>query len=134
MMAEMEAIDRAPEPSPARILDQRAPFLKRPVIDRMQDLVQQERRGQRTEACKEPGECGQLPLQQGKQWRQDSGKRSSSSTTGRTRLVLLRGDDRIFILDEHNAPAAPPRLLADAGERVVPGVLPVEIPQPRIAG
>ena len=66
-MTQMKAVNRPPEAAPFGMLEERAPFLERPVLDRVADLVKDERTGQRPESGEKPGEGGQDPLEQRQQ-------------------------------------------------------------------
>ena len=81
--------------------------------------------------AKNQGNEGSSHCSNGEERRQDSRKDRHRIPWKEQGFALFRRDDWKFVLDEHNAPAAAPRLLADAGQRVMPGVLTVKPPQPQ---
>ena len=72
--------------------------------------------------AKNQGNEGSSHCSNGEERRQDSRKDRHRIPWKEQGFALFRRDDWKFVLDEHNAPAAAPRLLADAGQRVMPGV------------
>ena len=126
MVAQVEAVGPPPERTPPRVLDERLPSFERPVLDGMHELIEDERRGQGGKAGKEPGIRGKKPLQQLVQRRQNAAEGHQGVPWEEGRLMLVRINDGVLVLYEHDPLPVAGGLPRDARERVVLRVLPVK--------
>src|SRR5687768_14185478 len=125
-MSEVKAVDRPPESSPRLMFDERRPFLKRPVIDRVQHLIERHGGCERREPTKEPRKRRKEQVEQRKRGRHEQRKRSECIPGEERSLALLLFDDWKFVLNKKHAPPVPRGFARDARQRVVQRVLPVQ--------
>ena len=126
VVAQVEAVNHAPEPAEDAVLDERRPALEGPVLDGVENFVERNGERDRGEAAEEPGDRGRQRLQHNQERREQDGEDRQRIPREERRLALLRSRDRVDVFDIRHLAARRGVALADAGERVVERVLLVE--------
>jgi len=131
VVAQVEAVDLAPEPAEVAVFDERRPAFERPVLDRVKDFVKREREGESSVSGEEPRERGREPLKEREERRDDGGEDGEGIPREEGSLALLGFGDGVDVFDKRHGAAAGCRAPADARERMVERVLLVEAVEER---
>src|SRR2546421_10983993 len=110
-MTKMKSVNRAPKRSPPLVDNQRLPGLKRPVIDRVEHLIESQRADQGRETREKPRKRGKKDLQHDEHGRENQCENRHRIPGEKRRFPLLRLDNGKLIFNEQNS-AAVVRLLS----------------------